>query len=143
MTGSGLSITFPVPDGWTIARSTTPDLSRTDAAVGADVLLRVDLTAGGTGTARSATEGLEADLAPGRPSYTRLDIADVAGAGDDAVDWTFTYDLDPGRPTRVIDRMIRSGPGAIAVYLRAPAELYDRYLPVWQRTTRDLTIRTS
>ncbi|HEY6745032.1 MAG TPA: hypothetical protein VI357_04865 [Mycobacteriales bacterium] len=142
MSGSGLSITFPVPDDWTVAQSRTAELSRTDAALGDEVLLRVDLTARGTGTARSGAEGVEAAIRPHRPSYTRLGLADVAGVGDDAVDWSFTYDLD-GRPARVIDRQILSGRGAVAVYLRAPAASYDRYLPLWQRTTRDLDIRTS
>lgn len=142
MSGSGLSITFPVPDDWTVARSRTADLSRTDAALGGEILLRVDLTARGTGTARDGAESVETSIRPHRPGYTRLGLADVAGVGDDAVDWTFRYVLD-GTPARVIDRQILSGPGGIAVYLRAPAASYDRYLPVWQRTTRDLDIRTS
>jgi hypothetical protein len=142
MTGSGLSITFPVPDGWAVAQSRTDDRSRTDATVGDEVLLRIDLTARGTGTARAGAEGVEAAIRPNRPKYARLGLADVAGVGDDAVDWSFRYELD-GTPARVIDRQLLSGPGGIAVYLRASAAAYDRYLPVWQRTTRDLAIRTS
>jgi hypothetical protein len=143
MTGAGLSITFPVPDDWTLDRSSTGELSRTDAAVGGEVLLRVDLTARGSGTARAGAESVEASIKPHRPGYARLGIADVDGVGDDAVDWSFRYELAGGTPARVIDRQILSGPGGIAVYLRAPAASYDRYLPVWQRVTRELVIRTS
>jgi hypothetical protein len=142
MTGSGLSITFPVPDAWTISSSRTADLSRTDVKVGDDVLLRVDLTAPAPGTARAGAEAAEARIRPGRPNYRRLGLTDVTDVGDDAVDWTFSYDLN-GTPARVIDRQIVSGPGGIAVYLRAPARDYARYLPVWQRTAGELDIRTS
>jgi hypothetical protein len=142
MTGAGLTITFPVPDAWTISGSRTAELSRTDVAVGDEILLRVDLTAHGTGTARAEAEAAEAAIRPGRPNYQRLGIATVPGVGDDAVDWTFSYDVD-GAPARVIDRLIRSGPGRVAVYLRAPAGSYGRYLPVWLRTARELSIRTS
>jgi hypothetical protein len=142
MNGSGLSITFPVPADWTVTQSHGADLSRTDAALGDDVLLRVDLTARGTGTARSGAERNEASIKPTQPGYTRLDLADVDGAGDDAVDWSFTFDQN-GTPARVIDRQILSGPGAIAVFLRAPAGSYRRYLPVWQRAAAALVIRTS
>jgi hypothetical protein len=141
MAGSGLSLTFPVPDAWTLSSSRIPALSRTDVAAGDDVLLRVDLTARGTGTARGGAEGAEADLSSARPSYRRLDIADVPGVGDDAVDWSFGYDQD-GAPARVIDRQILAGPGMVAIYLRAPAASWARYLPVWQRAAEDLVIRT-
>jgi hypothetical protein len=141
MTGSGLTISFPVPSAWTVASSRTDELSRTDAKVGDDLLLRVDLTARGTGTAREGAEGVEAAIRPDRPTYERLDIAEVPGVGDDAVDWTFTYD-QAGTPSEVIDRLILSGPGGVAVYLRAPVQFYGRYLPVWQRTARELTITT-
>jgi eukaryotic-like serine/threonine-protein kinase len=143
MTGAGLSITFPVPDDWSLDQSRTGELSRTDAAVGAEVLLRVDLTARGSGTARAGAESVEASIKPHRSGYTRLGIADVDGVGDDAVDWSFRYQLAGGTPARVIDRQILSGSGGIAVYLRAPADSWDRYLAVWQRTTRDLSITTS
>lgn len=142
MTGSGLSITFPVPADWTATRSRTADLSRTDVKLGDDVLLRVDLTDRGKGTARAGAEAAEAAIEPGRPNYRRLGLETVTDAGDDAVDWTFSYDLD-GTPARVIDRQIVSGPGGIAVYLRAPARDYARYLPVWQRTAGELSVRTS
>jgi hypothetical protein len=142
MAGFGLSITFPVPDAWTLSRSQTDTLTRTDVKVGDDVLLRVDLTAREPGTARAGAEAAETRIKPLRPNYRRLGLADVDGAGDDAVDWTFSYDLD-GTPARVIDRQIASGPGGVAVYLRAPARDYARYLPVWQRTARELSITTS
>ena len=141
MTGSGLTITFLVPDDWTVARSRTADLARTDAGVGDAVLLRVDLTARSTGTARSWVEGNEADNMHLRPAYDRRDIVDVRGVGDDAVDWTFSYD-QAGTPVQVIDRKILSGPGEVAVYLRAPVGDYARYLPVWRRATTALLIRT-
>jgi hypothetical protein len=141
MTGSGLTISFPVPSAWTVTSSRTDELSRTDAKVGDELLLRVDLTARGTGTAREGAEAVEASIRANRPNYERLDIAEVPGVGDDAVDWTFTYD-QAGTPAEVIDRQILSGPGGVAVYLRAPAQFYGRYLPVWQRTARELTMRT-
>lgn len=142
MTGAGLSLTFPVPDSWTLTSSRTAALSRTDVALADKVLLRVDLTARETGTARSGAEGAEAGLSSSRPGYRRLDIADVAGVGDDAVDWLFSYDQD-GTPARVVDRQILSGAGMIAVYLRAPTASWARYLPVWQRTATDLVIAPS
>lgn len=143
MTGFGLTIAFPVPVAWTVVQPrATPDLARTDAKVGDAVLLRVDLTARSTGTARSWVEGNEADNRRLRPAYDRRDVVDIRGVGDDAVDWTFTYNQGD-TPVQVIDRKILSGPGEVAVYLRAPAASYARYLPAWQQAVGALVIRTS
>jgi hypothetical protein len=143
MTGFGLTITFPVPADWQRSTAGSSDaLSRTDAKVGDDLLLRVDLTDRGPGTAREVAERVEAGGRANRPNYERLGITDVPGVGDDAVDWRFTFDL-AGRPVQVIDRQIVAGTGSVAVYLRAPVEFYGHYLPVWQRTAEGLTIRTS
>jgi hypothetical protein len=142
MTGGGLTITFPVPTGWDVSRDDADGRTTTDATVRDEVLLRVDLTARGPGTARDGAERNEATIKPRRAGYARLGIADVGGVGDDAVDWTYRYELD-GTPARAINRQILSGPGGIAVLLRAPAASYDRYLPVWQRVVDELDIRTS
>ena len=142
MTGSGLSITFPVPEGWALEQTDDGERSRTDATLGDEVLLRIDLTARGTGTARQGAAGIEGDIRPRRAGYTRLGLTDVQGVGDDAVDWSYRYVLD-GTPARVIDRLIVSGPGGVAAYLRAPVASWARYSAVWQRTTRDLVIMTS
>ncbi|HST66069.1 MAG TPA: hypothetical protein VLM05_12845 [Mycobacteriales bacterium] len=140
MSGSGVTVAVPVPAGWTRKASTTAGITRTDVdLVDPQVLLRIDLSARGPGSARDGAVRTErsADLA----AYHRLDITPVPDVGDDAVDWTFTFDRDGTR--RVVDRQVLSGPAVVAVYFSAPQELYQRYLPVWQHAVEALSITTS
>lgn len=141
MTGSGVSVTVPVPSGW--ARkpgSPTTGVDRTDVDLqDPEVLLRIDLTARGPGSAQAAA--LRTESGTQLTSYRRLGITAVPGVGDDAVDWTFTFERDGTR--RAVDRQILSGTATVAVYFSAPRDLYARYLPVWQRAVREVEIRTS
>lgn len=140
MTGFGVSVTLPVPSGWTGKPSSATGLNRTDVDLqNPEVLLRVDLSARGPGSAEAAA--IRTESGTQLAGYQRLDIAAVSGAGDDAVDWTFTFERDGSR--RVVDRQILSGTAGVAVYYSAPQDLYARYLPVWQRAVRDLEIKTS
>jgi hypothetical protein len=103
------------------------------------VVLRIDLSDRGTGSAEDAAVRNEA--AASLPGYRRLAITPVPGVGDDAVDWAFTFVRDGRR--QVVDRQILAGTARIAVYYSAPVALYQRYLPVWQRAAQGLTITTS
>lgn len=140
MTGSGVTVTLPVPAGWTRKPSSANGLDRTDVDLqDPEVLLRVDLAARGQGSAEAGA--IRNESATRLAGYRRLGITAVPGVGDDAVDWTFTFERDGTR--RVVDRQILSGTAGVAVYYSAPQDLYARYLPVWQRAVRDLKITTS
>jgi hypothetical protein len=140
MNGYGVTVALPVPAGWTRKPSTPPGLTRTDVdLVNPQVLVRIDLSARGPGSAQDAAIRNESATRLG--DYRRIAITRVPGVGDDAVDWAFTFQRDGTR--QVVDRQILSGPAAVAVYYSAPAELYQRYLPVWERAVRGLSIRTS
>lgn len=140
MSGFGVGVALPVPVGWTRTPSSTGGLIRTDVGLESPtVVLRIDLSARGAGSARDAAVRNEA--ATTLPGYRRLGITPVPGVGDDAVDWAFTFVRDGRR--QVVDRQILAGTAGIAVYYSAPVALYQRYLPVWQRAARGLTITTS
>lgn len=140
MTGFGVSVTLPVPSGWSRKPGSPTGLTRTDVDLqNPEVLLRIDLSARGQGSAEAGAIRNETTAA--LAGYRRLDITSVQDVGDDAVDWTFTFERDGTR--RVVDRQILSGTAGVAVYYSAPQDLYARYLPVWQRAVRDLEIRTS
>jgi hypothetical protein len=140
MSGFGVSITLPVPSDWTSKPSKSGGLDRTDVVLqNPEVLLRVDLSARGQGTAEAGAVRIES--ATQLAGYKRLDITPVPGVGDDAVDWTFTFERDGTR--QVVDRQILSGAAGVAVYYSAPQDLYERYLPVWQRAVRGLRITAS
>jgi hypothetical protein len=141
MTGFGVAVRLPVPDGWRRTTGGPTGIVRTDVDLpDQPVKLRVDLTAREPGTARDAAVRNEAGL--GLDGYHQLAITDVAGVGDDAVDWTFTF-VRAGVPRQVVDRQIQSGPAVVAVYYSAPTQLYARYLPVWEKAVRELVIRSS
>jgi hypothetical protein len=140
MTGFGVSVTLPVPADWARTPSTSSGLDRTDVGLRTpQVLLRVDLSARGEGSAEAGV--LRNESAARLAGYRRLGIAPVPGVGDDAVDWTFTFQRDGAR--QVVDRQVLSGPAVVAVYYSAPQDLYERYLPVWHQAVRGLAITTS
>ena len=139
MTGFGVTVTVPAPAAWTSTPSRSAALVRTDVGLAdPEVLLRFDLGARGPG---SAEDGAVRDESATRlEGYRRLGITKVAGVGEDAVDWAFTFERDGTR--QVVDRRILAGTAAVAVYYSAPSALYQRYLPVWERAVRDLAITT-
>jgi hypothetical protein len=140
MDGFGVTVTVPVPADWVRKPSSTGGLIRTDVDLeDPQVLLRIDLSARGAGSAADGAVRNEAGAA--LPGYRRLAISPVSGVGDDAVDWSFTFVR--GGLRQVVDRQILAGTAGIAVYYSAPSGLYQRYLPVWQRAVRQLTITTS
>jgi hypothetical protein len=138
--GFGVTVRLPVPAGWTDKPSRTDARIRTDVdLVDPQVLLRLDLSARAPGSAQDAAERTES--ATRLTGYRRIGITRVPGVGDDAADWEFTFQRDGTR--QVVDRQILSGQAAIAVYYSAPSDLYRRYLPVWERAVRGLSITTS
>jgi hypothetical protein len=140
MSGFGVTVALPVPAGWTRTPSSSGGLTRTDVDLQSpQVMLRVDLSARGTGSA--ADGAVRNEAATTLPDYRRLGITPVPGVGDDAADWAFTFVRDG--PRQVVDRQILAGTAVIAVYYSAPTALYQRYLPVWQRAVTGLTITTS
>jgi hypothetical protein len=140
MNGFGVTVALPVPAGWARKPSTSAGLNRTDVdLVNPAVLLRIDVSARGAG---SAEDGAIRNESSTRLSgYRRIGITPVPGVGDDAVDWAFRFQRNGTR--QVVDRQILSGNAGVAVYYSAPAELYQRYLPAWERAVRDLSITTS
>lgn len=140
MSGFGLTVALPVPATWASKPSSTAGLTRTEVDLeNAPVLLRVDLSGRGAGSAEDGAVRIEGALT--LPGYRRLGITPVPGIGDDAVDWAFTFVRDG--PRQVVDRQIQAGTGTVAVYYSAPGPLYERYLPVWRRAVDELTITTS
>jgi hypothetical protein len=137
-TGFGVTVTAPAPAGWTSTPSRSDALIRTDVGLqDPEVLLRIDLSARGPGSAEDAA--VRNESATRLEGYRRIGITKVAGVGD-AVDWAFTFERDGTR--QVVDRQILAGTAAVAVYYSAPSALYQRYLPVWERAVRDLAITT-
>jgi hypothetical protein len=138
--GFGVTVALPVPADWTRKPSTPPGLVRTDVdLVDPQVLLRLDLSARGPGSAEDVAARNES--ATRLTGYRRIGITRVPGVGDDAADWAFTFQRDGTR--QVVDRQVLSGQAAVAVYYSAPSDLYQRYLPVWERAVRGLSITTS
>jgi hypothetical protein len=139
-TAFGVSVMLPAPADWTPKPSRTAGRDRMEVDLGdPDVLLRVDVTARGEGSAADGARRNESTA--GLPGYRRIGITPVDGVGDDAVDWAFTFERDGTR--RVIDRQIVAGDAGVAIYYSAPEQLYQRYLPVWQRAVDQLAITTS
>jgi hypothetical protein len=138
--GFGVTVRLPVPVGWTEKPSATSGRVTTDVhLVDPEVLLRIDVTARGAGSARDSA--IRNESSTRLAGYRRLDIVPVSGVGDDAVDWTFTFERDGTR--QVIDRQIVDAAAGVAVYYSAPRDLYDRYLPVWEQAIRGLSITSS
>ncbi|HEV7658201.1 MAG TPA: hypothetical protein VGP36_26170 [Mycobacteriales bacterium] len=137
MTGFGVTVTLPVPRDWAATPSKPDGLTRTDVDLQTpEVLLRIDLSARGPGSAADGAVRNEQDTT--LADYRRLAITPVDGVGEDAADWTFTFVRNGTR--QVVDRQIVDGDGGIAVYYSAPIELYKRYLPVWNQAVQGLTI---
>jgi hypothetical protein len=141
MTAFGVTVRLPVPAGWPRTPGGPAGIVRTDVDLEDwPVKLRVDLTARESGNARDAVRRNEKGI--GLEGYRRVAITDVAGVGDDAVDWTFIFVRD-GVTRKVVDRQIQSGTAVVAVYYSAPTQLYERYKPVWEKAARELVIRSS
>jgi len=143
MTGFGASISLPVPAGWTSSAHDSDQRRNTDLVPPQApdlLLLRIDLTARGPGSAEDGAKRVEAAITS--PGYRRLAFTAVPGVGDDAVDWYFTFDQD-GRGMWVCDRQILAGTAGIAVYLRVPYEQRERYRPLLRTVLDGLRIRTS
>ena len=143
MTGFGASISLPVPAGWTSSDHDSDQRRNTDLVPPQApdlLLLRIDLTARGPGSAEDGAKRVEAAITS--PRYRRLAFTAVPGVGDDAVDWYFTFDQD-GRGMWVCDRQILAGTAGIAVYLRVPYELRETYRPLLRTVLDGLRIKTS
>jgi hypothetical protein len=135
LTAYGVTLRMPVPAGW----------RRTRTALGYDLgdpsetlLLRVNVTAREPGrTVRQSWEAAEASLA--LAGYRRLDVRDVPGYFDEALDWTFVFDRD-GEQRQVVDRLLVSGQVGVAVYFSARRADFPRLLPVWDRAIDNLAL---
>jgi hypothetical protein len=133
----GVTVRVPVPVGW-IRRSTARGYDFGDPSE--TLLLRIEVTARSTGqTARQWWQTLEPRTAAQLPNYRRLDARDVPDYFDGALDWTFVFDGNGGR-RQVIDRLLVSGPAAVAVYFSAVQRDFARLLPVWNQAKDGLTI---
>jgi hypothetical protein len=140
LTGHGVTARLPVPSGW----SRRPIPAR-PGAVGTDFvdptgvqLLRVEIIARvGDRTARQGFEAYEP--AVGLADYRRLNLVDVPGVGESAVDWSFTF-RGAGGLQQVADRMIVQGSAAIAVYYRTLQRDFERLAPIWRYAVDRLVI---
>ena len=133
----GVTVRLPVPVGW--ARTRTPrgyDLGDPSGTL----LIRVDVTARATGqTARQSWASFEPTTARQLAGYRLLGTRDVAGVGESALDWSFTFDGNGGR-RQAIDRLLVSGPAGVAVYFSALERDFDRLLPIWNKARDGLTV---
>jgi hypothetical protein len=134
LAAQGVTVRLPVPAEWTRTRTQRGydfgDPSQT-------LLLRIEVTGReGAQTARQHFESLEPDTAGRLVNYERLDAVDLP---DGALDWSFTFDGNGGR-RRAIDRLLVSGPAAVAVYFSAVERDFDRLLPIWTKAKDGLTI---
>ena len=141
LTGQGVTVRLTVPSGW--SRMKIPERP---GAVGMDFedpgrqLLRVEITAREDDwTARQGFEAYEPALRRTVADYRRLDLVDVPGVGESAVDLSFTFTRDGGR-RQVVDRMLVQGPAAVAVYYRTMQRDFARLVPIWQQAVARLII---
>jgi hypothetical protein len=142
LTGHGVTARLTVPSGW----SRRP-ISARPGAVGTDFvdpsgvqLFRVEITARVGG--RTARQGFDAyEPTVGLPDYRRLDLVDVPGVGESAVDWSFTFDGARGR-RQVVDRMVVQGPAGVAVYYSTIQRDFERLVPIWQQAVARLVIES-
>ena len=139
VTGHGVRARLTVPSDW----SRTPITH--DGAVGTqfvdpsgaqkfrvEILARVD--------SRTARQGFEAYEPTVRlREYRRLDLVDVPGVGESAVDWSFSFTDDHER-RQVIDRMLVQGSAAVAVYYSTTQRDFERLMPIWQQAVERLVI---
>jgi hypothetical protein len=142
LTGHGVTVRLPVPSGW----SRKP-ISARAGAVGTDFvdptglqLFRVEIIerVGGL-TARQGFVAYEPTV--GLPDYRRLNLVDVPGVGESAVDWSFTFN-GPGGVRQVVDRMVVQGSGGIAVYYRTVQRDFERLVPIWRYAVAGLVIES-
>jgi len=140
-TGHGVTARLTVPSGW----SRTPITH--DGAVGTQFVdpssaqkFRVEILARADG--RTARQGFEAYEPTVRlAEYRRLNLVDVPGVGESAVDWSFTFTDDQGR-RQVIDRMLVQGSAAVAVYYSTTQRDFERLMPIWQQAVERLVIES-
>ena len=140
LTGHGVTARLTVPSGW----SRRP-ISARPGAVGTDFvdpsglqLFRVEITARvGDRTARQGFEAYEPTV--GLPDYRPLDLVDVPGVGESAVDWSFTFN-GAGGLREVVDRMVVQGQAAIAIYYRTAQRDFERLVPIWRQAVAQLVI---
>jgi hypothetical protein len=144
LTGHGVTARLTVPSGW----SRRPIKAR-PGAVGTEFvdpsgaqLFRVEITARERGrTARQGFEAYEPTLRRSVADYRRLDLIDVPGVGESAVDLSFTLTRDGGR-RQVVDRMLVQGPAAVAVYYSTTQRDFERLVPIWQHAVARLVIES-
>ena len=91
---------------------------------------------------RTARQGFEAyEPTVGLREYRRLDLVDVPGVGESAVDWSFSFTDDQER-RQVIDRMLVQGSAAVAVYYSTTQADFERLMPIWQQAVERLVIES-
>jgi hypothetical protein len=142
LTGHGVTARLMVPSGWL-----RKPISARPGAVGTDFvdpsglqLFRVEIVARvGDRTARQGFEAYEPTVR--LPDYRRLDLIDVPGVGESAVDWSFTFE-GAGGLRQVVDRMVVQGPAAVAVYYRTVQRDFERLVPIWQHAVARLVIES-
>jgi hypothetical protein len=139
VTGHGVTARLTVPSVW----SRTPITH--DGAVGTQFVdpsgaqkFRVEILARADG--RTARQGFEAyEPTVGLREYRRLDLVDVPGVGESAVDWSFSF-TDDHEPRQVVDRMLVQGSAAVAVYYSTTQADFERLMPIWQQAVERLVI---
>ena len=142
LTGHGVTVRLTVPSGWL-----RKPISARPGAVGTDFvdpsgvqLLRVEIIE--RVDDRTARQGFEAYEPTVRlPDYRRLDLVDVPGVGESAVDWSFTFNGGGGL-RQVVDRMAVQGPAGIAVYYRTMQRDFERLMPIWRQAVARLVIES-
>ena len=140
-TGHGVRARLAVPSGW----SRTPITH--DGAVGTQFVdpsgaqkFRVEIVA--RVDHRTARQGFEAYEPTVRlRDYRRLDLIDVPGVGESAVDWSFSFTEDHGR-RQVVDRMLVQGSAAVAVYYSTTQQDFERLMPIWQQAVERLVVES-
>ena len=73
--------------------------------------------------------------------YRRLNLIDVPGVGESAVDSELTFTDDHER-RQVIDRMLVQGSAAVAVYYSTTQRDFERLMPIWQQAVERLVIES-
>lgn len=132
VTEKDLGIAFPVPDGWTLNKRTSEQVSYIDETRLVEITIGMVNPAGVHPMAHF--KDIEANTKVNYPtSYRKLRMQKTVFRGQPAAVWEFTFQ-GRARAFRAIDLGFgREGEREYDIYLSAPDEKWDTYRPVFDK----------
>ncbi|AXG78534.1 serine/threonine-protein kinase [Streptomyces paludis] len=131
-----LGVSLPVPDGWTVGRSSDEQVTYQSPSGLAGITIGTVDPAGSDLTAHFAD--IETNTKKNYTVYRRLRLQHTTFRGAPAAVWEFTFQ-GRARAFRAIDLGFgRAGEREYDIYLSAPDEDWDTYRPVFDRVKEGL-----